>query len=193
MKSEFELQQDFINNPELQEQLEYLKSNPMQGMQGIVMVEAFLKGIRDLGYKDTSFAFNELNDNSIQAGARNIHYDLIGEKNKIQEIVVYDDGHGMVKDMLSVAVTWGGTHRQGSRKGFGKYGYGLPSASLSLAKKYTIYSKVKGGDWHKIIFDITKLETTDKPSLDDIRSIPEKCDLPKFIKSFEDTTRVLSF
>ena len=87
--------------------------------------------------------------------------------------------------MLSVAVTWGGTHRQGSRKGFGKYGYGLPSASLSLAKKYTIYSKVKGGDWHKIIFDITKLETTDKPSLDDIRSVPEKCDLPKFIKSFE--------
>ena len=55
----------------------------------------------------------------------------------------------------------------------------------SISKKYTIYSKVKGGDWHKIVFDITKLETTDKPSLDDIRSIPEKCDLPKFIKSFE--------
>ena len=43
----------------------------MQGMQGIVMV-GLLKGIRDLGYKDTSFAFNELNDNSIQAGAGNI-------------------------------------------------------------------------------------------------------------------------
>ena len=41
MKSELELQQDFINNPELQEQLEYLKSNPMQGMQGIVMVRFF--------------------------------------------------------------------------------------------------------------------------------------------------------
>ena len=39
-----------------------------------------------------------------------------------------------------------------------EYGYGLPSASLSLAKKYTIYSKVKGGDWHNIVFDITKLE-----------------------------------
>ena len=30
--------------------------------------------------------------------------------------------------------------------------------SLSIAKKYTIYSKVKGSDWHKIVFDITKLE-----------------------------------
>ena len=185
MKTELELQKEFIENPELKEQLDFIKQGGASGIQGVVLVEAFLKGIRDLGYKDTAYALNEINDNSFQAGARNIHYELIGTSNKIDELVIYDDGHGMVKDMLSVAVTWGGTHRQGSRKGFGKYGYGLPSASLSIAKKYTIYSKVKGGDWHKIIFDITKLETTDKPSLDDIRSIPEKCDLPKFIKSFE--------
>tara|TARA_A100001015_G_scaffold120891_1_gene134037 strand:- start:1106 stop:2983 length:1878 start_codon:yes stop_codon:yes gene_type:complete len=185
MKTELELQKEFIENPELKEQLDFIKQGGASGIQGVVLVEAFLKGIRDLGYKDTAYALNEINDNSFQAGARNIHYELIGTSNKIDELVIYDDGHGMVKDMLSVAVTWGGTHRQGSRKGFGKYGYGLPSASLSIAKKYTIYSKVKGGDWNKIVFDITKLETTEKPSLDDIRSIPEKCDLPKFIKSFE--------
>lgn len=185
MKSEFELQQDFINNPELQEQLEYLKSNPMQGMQGIVMVEAFLKGIRDLGYKDTSFAFNELNDNSIQAGARNIHYDLIGNNNKIQEIVVYDDGHGMVPDMLRIAVAWGGGHRQGSRKGFGKYGYGLPSACLGMAKKYTVYSKTSGADWHSITFDITSLDKEDKPDLSKIVSEPSLCKLPDHIAEFE--------
>ena len=185
MKTELELQKEFIENPELKEQLDFIKKGGASGIQGVVLVEAFLKGIRDLGYKNTPYALNEINDNSFQAGARNIHYELIGTSNKIDEMVIYDDGHGMVKDMLTVAVTWGGTHRQGSRKGFGKYGYGLPSASLSIAKKYTIYSKVKGGDWNKIIFDITKLETSQKPSLDDIRSVPEKCDLPKFIKSFE--------
>ena len=185
MKTELELQKEFIENPELKEQLDFIKKGGASGIQGVVLVEAFLKGIRDLGYKNTPYALNEINDNSFQAGARNIHYELIGTSNKIDEMVIYDDGHGMVKDMLTVAVTWGGTHRQGSRKGFGKYGYGLPSASLSIAKKYTIYSKVKGGDWNKIIFDITKLETSEKPSLDDIRSVPEKCDLPKFIKSFE--------
>ena len=185
MKTELELQKEFIENPELKEQLDFIKQGGASGIQGVVLVEAFLKGIRDLGYKDSAYALNEINDNSFQAGARNIHYELIGTSNKIDELVVYDDGHGMVKDMLPVAVTWGGTHRQGSRKGFGKYGYGLPSASLSIAKKYTIYSKVKGGDWNKIVFDITKLETSDKPSLDEIRSIPEQCELPKFIKSFE--------
>ncbi len=185
MKTELELQKEFIENPELKEQLDFIKQGGASGIQGVVLMDAFLKGIRDLGYKNTPYALNEINDNSFQAGARNIHYELIGTSNKIDEMVIYDDGHGMVKDMLTVAVTWGGTHRQGSRKGFGKYGYGLPSASLSIAKKYTIYSKVKGGDWNRIIFDITKLETSDKPSLDEIRSVPEKCDLPKFIKSFE--------
>ena len=157
----------------------------MQGMQGIVMVEAFLKGIRDLGYKDTSFAFNELNDNSIQAGARNIHYDLIGKNNKIQEIVVYDDGHGMVPDMLRIAVAWGGGHRQGSRKGFGKYGYGLPSACLGMAKKYTVYSKTFQTEWHSITFDITSLDYEDKPDLSKVVSDPLPCKLPDHIADFE--------
>tara|TARA_B100001027_G_scaffold211904_1_gene180653 strand:+ start:1838 stop:3715 length:1878 start_codon:yes stop_codon:yes gene_type:complete len=185
MKTELELQKEFIENPELKEQLEFIEKGGASGIQGVVLMDAFLKGIRDLGYKNTPYALNEINDNSFQAGARNIHYELIGTSNKIDEMVIYDDGHGMPPKMLTVAVTWGGTHRQGSRKGFGKYGYGLPSASLSIAKKYTIYSKVKGGDWNKIVFDITKLETSEKPSLDEIRSVPEKCDLPKFIKSFE--------
>ena len=45
-----------------------------------------------------------------------IFYDLIGEKNKIREIVVCDGDHGMVPDMLRIAVAWGGGHRQGSEK-----------------------------------------------------------------------------
>ena len=51
---------------------------------------------------------------------------------------------------------------------------------------------IKDFNWNKIIFDITKLETSEKPSLDDIRSVPEKCDLPKFIKSFEGKNLALS-
>ena len=100
MKTELELQKEFIENPELKEQLDFIKKGGASGIQGVVLVEAFLKGIRDLGYKDTAYALNEINDNSFQAGARNIHYELIGTSNKIDELVIYDDGHGMVKDML---------------------------------------------------------------------------------------------
>ena len=93
MKTELELQKEFIENPELKEQLEFIKQGGASGIQGVVLVEAFLKGIRDLGYKDSAYALNEINDNSFQAGARNIHYELIGTSNKIDELVIYGDGH----------------------------------------------------------------------------------------------------
>jgi hypothetical protein len=40
------------------------------GAQGIVFQDAFIRGMRDLGYKDPSWALAELIDNSVQAGAR---------------------------------------------------------------------------------------------------------------------------
>ena len=73
-------------------------------------------------------------------------------------MVIYDDGHGMVKDMLTVAVTWGGTHRQGSRKGFGKYGYGLPSASLVLQKNTLSTQKLKVGIGIKLYLILLNLK-----------------------------------
>ena len=157
-------------NSELQEQLKFLKSNPMQGMQGIVMVEAFLKGIRDLGIKTHLSHSMNLNDNSIQAGARNIHYDLIGQNNKIQS-GCFDDGHGMVPQMLRIAVAWGGGHRQGSEKVLVNTAM-VPSAFMGMAKKYTVYSKTAQNDWHSITFDITELDKDDKPDLSKIVSDP---------------------
>ena len=89
MKTELELQKEFIENPELKEQLEFIEKGGASGIQGVVLMDAFLKGIRDLGYKNTPYALNEINDNSFQAGARNIHYELIGTSNKIDEMVIY--------------------------------------------------------------------------------------------------------
>ena len=47
MKTELELQKEFIEKPELKEQLEFLKKGGASGIHGVVLVEAFLKGIRD--------------------------------------------------------------------------------------------------------------------------------------------------
>jgi hypothetical protein len=33
----------------------------------------------------------------------------------------------------------------------------LPSSAVSLAKRYTVYSKAKGGDWHAVTVDIDEL------------------------------------
>lgn len=185
MKTELEIQKDFIENPELKSQLEFLKSGKMSNLSGPVFVDALVSGMRDIKYKSCAYAFNELNDNSMQAGARNIYYALMDleKKNRVSDVFIIDDGHGMYPDMLTVAVTWGGTHRQDSRKGFGKYGFGLPTACISMSKKYHVYSKVSDGDWNKVTFDFTSIEGSNEPDLTKLLSKPEKTKLPDVLLS----------
>ena len=68
MKTELELQKEFIENPELKEQLDFIKKGGASGIQGVVLVEAFLKGIRILDIR-TRLIPERKNDNSFQAGA----------------------------------------------------------------------------------------------------------------------------
>lgn len=129
---------------------------------GVVFADAFLRGMRDIGYKSPAWALAELVDNSLQAGATTVGLGLgFNSENKSKakpdQIAVVDDGAGMIPEMLSYAVRWGGTDREGERVGFGRYGYGLPSAAVSMAKRYTVYSKVDGGDWHAVTVDIEEL------------------------------------
>lgn len=147
---------------DLKRQEEYVakqKSRPKAGM-GLIFADAFLRGMRDLGYKSPATALDELVDNGIQASANHVTtvFSCKGKSgSKPQMLAVVDDGHGMVPDMIYYSVKWGGTHRENDRSGFGRYGYGLPSAAVSIAKRYTVYSKVTGGDWHAVTVDLEEL------------------------------------
>ena len=124
---------------DLKRQHDFVEDQKKHGDDAFSLVspEAFLRGIRDLGYKSTLTALDELVDNSVQANAEVIWLFpayLPGNKSekKPDAIVVVDDGHGMEPDMIRIAVRWGGTHRENDRKGFGRYGFGLPSACVSV-------------------------------------------------------------
>ncbi len=128
----------------------------------LVAPEAFVQSIRDLGYKSTYTALDELIDNSIQANATLIDVFLAyTSQNKSQKkpdyVVVADNGHGMEPDMMRLAVKWGGTHRHDDRQGYGRYGFGLPSACVSIGRAYTIYSKVADGGWYAVKIDIDEV------------------------------------
>jgi hypothetical protein len=149
---------------DLQRQRDYVKDLEARKFDyGLVLANAFVKGMRDIGYKSTAYALNELNDNSIQSGARNIHVAFGYEPgNKSQKkpdmLAVIDDGHGMDPAMIRAAVIWGGTHRHNDRSGFGRYGYGLPSACVSIGTRYTVFSMVEGGEWNKVTVDLDEIE-----------------------------------
>lgn len=129
---------------------------------GIVFADAFIRGMRDIGYKSNGWALAEMIDNSVQAGATVVSVAFGYEKgnkgrSKPDMMAVIDNGVGMIPKMISYAVRWGGTDREDDRKGFGRYGYGLPSSAVSIAKRYTVYSKVAGDKWHAVTVDIEKL------------------------------------
>lgn len=130
---------------------------------GLVLGNAFVRGMRDIGYKSTAYALNELNDNAIQAGAQNVHTAFgYTEDNKSQKkpdmLAVIDDGHGMEPTMIRASVLWGGTHREFERDGMGRFGYGLPSACVSIGKAYSVYSKLEGGEWFKVTIDLDEID-----------------------------------
>ncbi len=139
---------------------------------GLVMTQAFLKGIRDIGYKSTATALFENFDNSIQAEAGNIHLVFDFDKGKAvkanpSRIAIIDDGHGMSKEMIRIAVLWGGSDRLGDREGMGKYGYGLPSSCVSIGQQFTVISKREDmSDWHSVKIDIEAIGKRDSEYID---------------------------
>jgi hypothetical protein len=153
---------------------------------GLMMGAAFIRGIRDIGYKHTGAALAEHVDNALQAGAQNIH--VAFEKNKsgakVTAIAVIDDGHGMIPDMIRFAVMWGGTHRENSREGLGRYGYGLPSAAVGIGRRFTVYSVPKGSKLHAVAVDVD--EISQGKFTDDTGEIvipePAPAKLPKFVE-----------
>lgn len=144
-------------------QKEYVEKRKASGKRqhGLIVADAFIRSIRDLGYKSPATALDELVDNCIQANATTTEivfgYADLKKKGSPNQIAIADDGHGMIPEMIRYAVMWGGTHREGDRSGFGRYGYGLPSAAVSLAKRYTVYSKPSGGKWHAVTIDLDEL------------------------------------
>ncbi len=165
-----------ILNSDLEAQREYAERMKSQGFDFSLMVAvAFVRGIRDIGYKSTATALDELIDNSIQAGATNIHvvFGYDGKSTKPVHIAVIDDGHGMDPDMIRLAIVWGGTHREDNREGFGRYGYGLPSASISQGRRFEVYSIVEGGQFHKGWLDLDEIQQGDYTNSEGRIIVPE--------------------
>jgi hypothetical protein len=157
---------------------------------GLTVGDAFVRGIRDIGYKHTGTALDEQIDNSYQAGADQVHvifgYDGTSSNKKPSELAVLDNGHGMEPDMIRAAVTWGGTHREGDRSGFGRYGYGLPTSAISQGHRYTVYSKLESGDLWAVTIDIDEIAAGDYTNEQGLIVVPEprKAKLPPCVTKY---------
>lgn len=147
-------------NPDLAAQRAYVKKMVSDGFDfGLTHTQAFVRGIRDLGYKSTATALDEQIDNADQADAKHVHV-FWEDVAKPTWIAVADDGHGMEPAMIRLAVIWGGTHREDNREGFGRYGYGLPSSSVSVGRRFTVYSWTEESPCHAVTIDLDDMEAS---------------------------------
>jgi hypothetical protein len=172
---------------DLESQHAYVEQISREGERGYALIAAntFVQGMRDSGYKSTATAIDEFGDNSYQSGANRVDvvYSTTDKGQTIDAIAVIDDGHGMEPGMIRAAVLWGGTHRFNDRGGFGRYGFGLPSAAVSITQEYEVFSKVEGGEWHKVCINLNEIaegKLTNKSGLI-LAPEPMKAALPKFV------------
>jgi hypothetical protein len=120
----------------------------------LVPTHLAVQAMRDNGYRNTAYAVAELIDNSIQAGATEVELlcceseDLVRERvrRRIKHVAVLDNGSGMDAKVLRMALQFGnGTYLQ-DRSGIGRFGMGLPSASISQCKRAEVWSWLHGPD-----------------------------------------------
>lgn len=157
---------------------------------GLTVGTAFVRGIRDIGYKHTGTALDELIDNAYEAGASNVHVvlndDGSGRKNNATQIAVIDDGSGMIPEMVRVAMLWGGTDRENSRTGIGRFGYGLPSSCVSQGRRFEVYSAPEGGKLHTCSIDLDDIESGkySGEAGEIIVPEPKAATLPRFVQDY---------
>jgi len=97
-----------IDTIDRQKQYVHTQKQKGQGL-GVVFADAFLRGMRDLGYKNPAWALAEQLDNAFQAGANTVAIRFgfpAGTKTqgKPDAIALLDDGNGMIPDMIGYAV-----------------------------------------------------------------------------------------
>ncbi len=156
--------------------------------QKIFPIELVLDSMTDSGYKDAAHAVAELIDNSIQAGGKsetvNVELLCIEEKafstdrttSRISKIAVFDDGSGMSPETLSSALAFGKGTRKGAKTGIGKFGMGLPNASISQCNYVEVYSW-QNNEIYRSYLDLAELVESGKdtlPAPTPINSLPEE-------------------
>lgn len=146
----------------------------------IVDIKNMGDALRNTGYKNIESAVSEIIDNSVEANAQNIFVILregiapSGRK-VVTEVGFLDNGDGMNSTVLGNCLGIGASTRQ-ARKGMGRFGVGLPQASLYACPLIVVYSW-QGGieNAKKVYLDIEKIKNGVQTEIEDpvAEAIPE--------------------
>lgn len=126
----------------------------------------FIRAVRESGYVSLATALAELIDNSLQASATEIDISIVRSTPSDQpEITVTDNGAGMDRGELEVCLQFGGTPRFDDRRSLGRFGMGLPAASLSQSRHVEVLAWQADGRPMEVSLDVDEIVAGNPPNL----------------------------
>jgi Histidine kinase-, DNA gyrase B-, and HSP90-like ATPase len=140
----------------------------------LVDIPNFIRATRDSGYRNTTTAFAEFVDNSLEAGATRIDIELRAEVDGEIAIEFLDNGCGMSPSQLASALQFGGSTRFSSRNGIGRFGMGLPNAAVSQARRVEVLSWRRPSAIWSAFLDVDDLTSSDPDAMGLAIPIKEK-------------------
>lgn len=121
----------------------------------LLVAPNFIRAVRESGYLSISAALAELVDNSLQASATEVAITISRDApHALPEIAVEDNGVGMSRSELELCLRFGGSSRFDARQSFGRFGMGLPAASLSQTRRVEVSAWTDGGYENTVALDV---------------------------------------
>lgn len=151
----------------------------------IVDIQNMGDALRNTGYKNIESAVAEIIDNSVEANAKDIFVILregIAKSGRkvVTEIGFLDNGDGMDEKILGNCLGIGASTRK-ARRGMGRFGVGLPQASLYACPDVEVYSWQDGVENAKRVYlDINKVKEGEQKEIED----PIKTTIPEPYNSY---------
>ena len=184
---------------EIERQHKYLAALPSDFSFPLFNTKNALESQRSSAYRDTAAAAREIVDNAIEAAGDRVHvvfetYQKEGKGRRlVKSIAFIDNGAGMsnfvdetkgeVRHMARFALTWGGGTHSDDPQFIGRFGFGLPNASINQGRRTEVYSRTGTSiPFTKAVLDIDKFANSYG-----MQSIPpiEMVDrLPVFIEDY---------
>lgn len=171
---------------EVERQQKYLARLPNGFTFPLFNSQQALNSQRRNGYRDTASAAREIVDNAMEAGAKRI--DVVFEYHKstkgkalVTSVAFIDDGSGMLPQMARYALSLGGGTHFDDPNFIGKFGFGLPNASINQTKRVEVYTRTDAKE--KITMAALDVNRVAEFNLQTIEE-PVEAELPTFVRRY---------
>ncbi|MHB0670826.1 ATP-binding protein [Roseomonas mucosa] len=176
---------------EVERQQKYLAKLPSDFEFPLFNAAQALESQRRSGYRNTAAAAREIVDNAMEAGATRIDICVARpaqtkqnqRKEAVSAVAFIDNGSGMLPKMAQYALSWGsGTHFDDPAF-IGKFGFGLPNASINQTRQVEVYTRTQADDPVMMAkLDVREVRQHGLQTIGD----PVEAQLPDFVQAYLD-------